>query len=184
MTRHPAGRPFISICLAVALSAFSLMARADDATVARGKYLVTISGCSDCHTPGYFIGHPEMARYLGGSNVGFAIPGLGVFVAPNLTPDKETGLGNWTPEQIVTAITTGVRPDGRVLVPIMPWQSFAHLTPADAMAIAEYLESLPPVRNKVAGPFGTSTVPNVLVMAVLPGELYATLPKPKPPSRE
>lgn len=184
MTRNPAGGPFASICLAVVLSALSLTARADDATVARGKYLVTISGCSDCHTPGHFLGHPDMARYLGGSDVGFAIPGLGVFVGPNLTPDKETGLGDWTAAEIVTAITTGVKPDGRILAPIMPWQSFAHLTPVDAMAIAEYLRSLPPVRNKVAGPFGTAAAPDILVMAVLPGEVYATLPKPKPPSQE
>jgi hypothetical protein len=51
-----------------------------------------------------------MTRYLGGSDVGFEVPGLGVFVAPNLTPDTDTGLGAWTREQIVTAIRTGVRP--------------------------------------------------------------------------
>ena len=68
---------------------------------------VRIHRCFDCHTPGYFFGKPDMARYLGGSDVGFEIPGLGVFVGPNLTPDKETGLGNWTSEQIVTALHTG-----------------------------------------------------------------------------
>jgi mono/diheme cytochrome c family protein len=77
-------------------------------------------GCGDCHTPGYFLGKPDMARNLGGSDVGFAIPGLGVFVPPNLTPDKETGLGNRTAKQIVTAVTTGKTPDGRMLAPIMP----------------------------------------------------------------
>jgi hypothetical protein len=45
-------------------------------------------GCNDCHTPGYFFGKPDMARFLGGSEVGFEIPGLGVFHGPNLTPDK------------------------------------------------------------------------------------------------
>ena len=169
------------ICLAATLSVASLAARADDATLERGKYLVTISGCNDCHTPGYLLGHPDIARYLGGSDVGFAIPGLGVFVAPNLTPDKDTGLGSWSAQQIAAAITTGVRPDGRVLAPMMPWQAFSHLTPTDAMAIAAYLQSLPPVRNKVGGPFGPATTPNVFVMTVLPGELYAKLPKPKPP---
>ncbi len=68
---------------------------------------------------------------LGGSEVGFEIPGLGVFHGPNLTPDMETGLGSWTEEQIVTAFTTGMRPDGRKLAPIMPWQAFANLTPED-----------------------------------------------------
>ena len=66
--------------------------------------------------------------------MGFEIPGLGVFYGPNLTPDKETGLGSWSKQQIVTALQTGKRPDRRVLAPIMPWRAFAKLTrgnPAD-----------------------------------------------------
>src|SRR5271166_3040405 len=96
-----------------ALFAASASASAADSQIERGKYLVTIGGCNDCHTPGYFLGKPDFSRTLGGSDVGFTIPGLGAFVAPNLTPDKETGLGNWTSEQIVAAFTTGVRTDGR-----------------------------------------------------------------------
>jgi mono/diheme cytochrome c family protein len=147
--------------------------------VERGKYLVEIGGCSDCHTAGYFLGHPDMARYLGGSDVGFGIPGHGVFVGPNLTPDKETGLGNWTEQQIVTAITTGERPDGRMLVPVMPWRGLSHLTKSDALAIAAFLKSIPAVKNKVAGPFGPDQQASVLVMSLLPGEVYAGLAKPK-----
>ena len=64
---------------------------AADAQVERGKYLAHVAGCTDCHTPGNFLGHPDTARFLGGSDVGFAMPGLGVFVPPNLTPDKATG---------------------------------------------------------------------------------------------
>lgn len=60
-----------------------VLAQAADPQVERGKYLVQLGGCFDCHTPGYFFGHPDMTKYLGGSDVGFAIPGLGVFVAPN-----------------------------------------------------------------------------------------------------
>ena len=111
-----------------------------------------------------------MERYLGGSDVGFAIPGLGVFVGPNLTPDKETGLGNWTEEQIMTALQTGVCPDGRVLAPIMLWKSFAKLTTDDAAAIARFLKSLPPLKNKVPGPFGASEPATVFVMKVVPPE--------------
>ena len=95
------------------------VANAADPQIERGKYLTSFGGCFDCHTPGYFFGKPEMERYLGGSDVGFEIPGLGVFVGPNLTPDKETGLGDWTEAEIVTALQTGVRPDGRTLAPIM-----------------------------------------------------------------
>ena len=74
--------------LGVALTAsvgLAIPASADDAQVARGRFLVTIAGCSDCHTPGALLGSPDMKRYLGGSDVGFAIPGAGVFVGENLT---------------------------------------------------------------------------------------------------
>ena len=156
-------------------------AYAADAGVERGQYLVTIEGCGDCHTPGSFFGHPDMAKFLGGSDVGFAIPGLGIFVPPNLTPDPQSGLGKWTNRQIVTALTTGVRPDGRILAPIMPWRWLAHLTPADANAIAAYLKSLPPVQHQVPGPFGPNEKPSVAVMVVVPADVYVTLPKPAPP---
>jgi mono/diheme cytochrome c family protein len=138
--------------------------------IARGKYLVQFGGCIDCHTPGYFFGKPDMARALSGSEVGFEIPGLGVFHGPNLTPDKETGLGNWTKAQIVTALQKGVRPDGRHLAPIMPSKAFANLTKSDANAIAAYLRSLAPVSNKVPGPFGPSEKPTSFVMKVVPPE--------------
>ena len=135
--------------------------------VARGKYLVAVIGCGDCHTAGYFFGKPDMPHALGGSDVGFEIPQLGVFVAPNLTSDAETGLGDWTKEQIVAALQTGKRPDGRELAPIMPWRDLASLTRDDAMAIAAYLKSLPPITNKVAGPFGAGVRPTVPVMKIV-----------------
>jgi mono/diheme cytochrome c family protein len=141
---------------------------ADPATIARGKYLVTIAGCNDCHTPGYFFGKPDMARFLGGSDVGFEIPGHGTFVGPNLTPDKTTGLGNWTDAQVVTALQKGERPDGRMLAPIMPWHAFANLTKQDADAIVAFLRSLPPVANKVPGPFGADQAPTTFVMKIVP----------------
>src|ERR1700730_8048592 len=126
-----------------------------ESPAARGKYLVTVAGCNDCHTPGYFFGKPDMARFLGGSEVGFEIPGLGVFHGPNLTPDKETGLGAWTDAQIASAFTTGKRPDGRELAPVMPYRAFANLTKEDVEAIVAFLRTLPPVKNKVGGPYGS-----------------------------
>jgi hypothetical protein len=74
--------------------------RAEETHAERGKYLVSVIPCTDCHTPGTFLGKPDMARYLAGSEVGFELPGVGVFYGSNLTPDKETGLGNWTTEQM------------------------------------------------------------------------------------
>ena len=95
------------------------------------------------------------------------IPSLGYFYGANLTPDTETGLGSWTTAQIVAAITQGVRPDGRILAPIMPWHSFANMTPDDAEAVALYLQSLPPVKHKVPGPFGASEKPTAPYMTVV-----------------
>ena len=170
-------RVMLMFALAIVLGALPRRAQAESA-VERGKYLVTISGCSDCHTPGTFLGHPDMGRYLGGSDVGFAIPGLGVFAGANLTPDRETGIGNWSTQEIVTAITTGKRPDGRGLAPIMPYEAFSHLSNADAEAIAAYLKSIKPVANKVPGPFGPDEKPSIFVFAVMPAEVFSSLPKP------
>jgi mono/diheme cytochrome c family protein len=166
MTYHLA----VMAMTAATLLGASNVVMAADRQAERGKYLVTLGGCTDCHTPGYFFGKPEQARYLGGSEVGFEIPGLGVFHGPNLTPDKDTGLGNWTTQQIVVAIQTGKRPDDRMLAPIMPWKALANLTKADATAIAVYLKSLPAVKNKVPGPFGANEKPTSFVMKIVPPE--------------
>ena len=153
-------------------------ARGDSGQIGRGKYLVSIAGCSDCHTPGGLLGSPDMKRYLGGSDVGFSIPGQGVFVGNNLTPDADTGLGKWTADQIVTAIRKGKRPDGTELSPVMPYASFANLTDDDAYAIAAFLRSLPPVSNKVVSYKSGEKVP-VAVSAVLPPDVYNALPAPQ-----
>jgi mono/diheme cytochrome c family protein len=145
----------------------SASAEAAFSIVERGKHLVTLSLCTDCHTPGYLRGTPDNERFLGGSDVGFELPGLGTFHGPNLTPDPTTGLGTWTEEEIVTAFTTGVRPDGRQLAPIMPWHAFANFPRSDALAIAAYLKSLPAIVNDVPGPFGPNQTPTGFVMKVV-----------------
>jgi mono/diheme cytochrome c family protein len=134
----------------------------------RGKYLASFSGCDHCHTPGYFFGKPDMSRNLAGSDVGFKTGDLGIFVGPNLTSDKETGLGDWTDAQIAAALTTGERPDGRILAPIMPWRSFAKMTKADVAAMVAYLRTLPAIRNKVPGPFGPDEKPPIFVSRLTP----------------
>jgi mono/diheme cytochrome c family protein len=142
----------------------------DRATLARGAYLAAIMDCGGCHTGGAMIGKPDPKLALAGSEVGFQIPGLGTFYPPNLTPDRETGLGSWSAAEIVTAVRTGVRPDGRILAPVMPWHAYAALTDADAAALAAYLKSLPPVRNAVpplTGP--TETPPAPYLAVVVPG---------------
>jgi mono/diheme cytochrome c family protein len=158
--------PFLAASLFCGLCLAAPALQAAESTVARGKYLVQFGGCGDCHTPGYFLGKVDESRYLGGSDVGFRIP-PGTFVGANLTPDKETGLGSWSVDQIETALTTGVRPDGRVLSTVMPWKDFAHLTKADAKSIALYLKSLPPVSHKVPGPLGPDEKPGFPVLTVV-----------------
>jgi len=122
------------------------------APASRGEYLVRIMDCAGCHTPGALTGKPDFTRNLAGSTVGFRLPGAGVFYPPNLTPDPDTGLGRWSEAQIARAVRHGERPDGRRLMPVMPWPSYSALTDADAAALAAYLKSLPPIRNAVPRP--------------------------------
>jgi mono/diheme cytochrome c family protein len=163
----------------IVIAATSALATARaDPQIDRGKYLVTLGSCNDCHTPGYLLGKPDTARYLGGSDVGFEMPGLGAFAGPNITPDKETGIGNWTAAEIVIALQTGVRPDGRILAPVMPWRALAQLTTDDVAAMVAYLQSLPPVKNAVPGPFGPGQKASFLLYRILPpGETVAAAPK-------
>jgi mono/diheme cytochrome c family protein len=170
--------------VALALCGLAPPAAADGAQIARGRYLVGIAGCSDCHTPGGLLGNPDIRRYLGGSDIGFSIPTQGVFVGSNLMPDKETGLGQWTADEIVVAIRKGKRPDGGEPSGVMPSASFSRLTDEDAFAIAAFLQSLPPVKNKVRNYRSKNKVRNyrssetvaISVSAVLPPELYNALP--------
>jgi mono/diheme cytochrome c family protein len=170
----------VSLALVTAVIVGAPGKAAADPQVDRGKYLVTIMGCNDCHTPGGQF-NPDPTRVLSGPDIGFGIPGLGVFVPRNLTPDMETGLGGWTADQIVTAVTTGVRPDGRVLALWMPWRTLSQLTSADATAIAAYLKSIPAIKHEIPGPFGPDEKPTVPVLTIIPPDVYASLPKPPPP---
>jgi mono/diheme cytochrome c family protein len=162
----------------IAASLLPAAAYADSAQVARGKYLVRLAGCTDCHTPGHFLGKPDMSRYLAGSEVGFEVPGVGTVVGRNLTPDKETGIGSWTLEQITTAIRTGVRPDGRSLSPIMPFAAYAGMSQSDADAIAIFLKTLPPVKHNIPGPFTANEKPTTARWRLVPPGTSATAAAP------
>lgn len=135
--------------------------------VARGKYLTTIMSCSDCHTPGTLYGAPDFSRTLSGSELGWAGP-WGVSYPRNLTPDMETGIGAWSEDDIVKAIQTGYRPDGTQLMPPMPWPNFASLSHDDAVAIAKYLKSLPPVHHKVPDKLAPGAKPKVTPVVIPP----------------
>lgn len=132
----------------------------------RGQYLATVMDCGGCHTPGALRGEPDASRPFAGSDVGFKLPGLGVFFPPNLTPDPETGLGRWSVEDIVTAVRTGRRPDGRILAPVMPYHNYSALTDEDARELASFFKALPALPNKVPGPFGDSQMPTAPFLAL------------------
>lgn len=142
------GRRLWQLLTGVVLAAFlAPPGAADKDSVKRGEYLSRIMDCGGCHTPGILEGKPDQARYLAGSEIGFHVPGHGVSYPPNLTPDEETGLGDWSVEEIMRAVRQGKRPDGRVLAPPMPWPTYANLTDEDARALAMYLKSLEPVKH-------------------------------------
>ena len=169
---------FASAAAVVAVAASLLPKAHAETPVERGAYLVVVAGCNDCHTPGFFFGKPDPQKFLGGSDVGFEIPGLGVFNGRNITPDKETGIGAWTDEQIAAAITTGKRPDGRQLAPIMNYAAFTHLTKEDVAAVVAYLRSIPPVHNKVPGPFKPGEKVTIFTFRIEPpGQIAAEAPK-------
>lgn len=140
------------------------------AKVKRGEYLVSIMDCTGCHTPGALIGKPDPNRWLAGSDVGFQIPELGIFYPPNLTPDRDTGLGAWSEADIIKAVRTGERPDGRRLVPVMPYHSYAKLTDDDAAALAAYLKTLKPTHNQVPAMTGPTEKPTAPYLGLVKPE--------------
>lgn len=133
----------------------------------RGEYLSNIMACNDCHTPGGIYGGPDFERRFAGSELGWQGP-WGVSYASNLTPDPETGLGNWTNVEIERALRSGVRKDGSPILPPMPWPNFANLTPDDMASLIAYLKSVPPVKHKVPDrvpPNGVATTPVIPIPA-------------------
>jgi mono/diheme cytochrome c family protein len=120
--------------------------------VKRGQYLVRTVGCVHCHSP-----VDEDKRLIpgllmaGGLRVG--VEPFGVYFTGNLTSDKETGLGNWTDDEIKRVITRGILKDGTRLLPYpMDWTSYASMSTDDLNAIVAYLRTIPPVSNKVPRP--------------------------------
>lgn len=150
--------------------------RAEQNPVERGRYLVTVGGCGDCHTPLKFGPNgpePDMSLMLAGTPEGVRLPPpppgqgpwflvatmtafsgpWGISYSANLTPDSLTGMGIWTEDNFVQSMRTG-RHFGvaRPLLPPMPWQNLKDLSEEDLKAIYAYLRSIPPIRNQVPEP--------------------------------
>jgi mono/diheme cytochrome c family protein len=121
---------------------------AQASVVERGAYLARAADCMVCHTT---QGGKE---YAGG--LGFKLP-FGTLYSTNITPDKETGIGNYSDREFLNALHRGTRRDGARLYPAMPYTSYTYITDADALAIKAYLLSLAPVRS--APPANTLVFP-------------------------
>ena len=120
----------------------------------RGAYLVaTIGRCGQCHTPTAWLGAPDPNRFLAGAPAGTDFL-RGSRKAPNITSDRESGIGNWSTDDIVTVLTDGTTPDfdevGGSMAEIV--KNTARLSETDRRAIAVYLQSVPPVSVAVPGP--------------------------------
>src|ERR1700675_544946 len=116
--------------------------------VERGAYLAKAADCMVCHTT------PGGKEYAGG--LGFKLP-FGTLYSTNITPDKDTGIGNYSDQDFLAAMHRGIRGDGARLYPAMPVTSYTYLRDADALALKAYLFSLPPVR--AAAPENTLMFP-------------------------
>jgi hypothetical protein len=148
-------------------------------TIERGAYLVKIMACNDCHTPWQMTARgpePDMTRMLSGHPQGLVVPAApapqgepwvwsgagtntafagpwGVSFTANLTPDLETGLGKWTAETFIATIRNGRHEgQGRPILPPMPYPMYRNATDEDLRAVFAFLQSIPPIRNRVPQP--------------------------------
>lgn len=125
--------------------------------VDRGAYLIGLLGCGSCHTNGAFDGAPEIEYSLAGSDTGIAFTNPlgdkypGIVYPANITPDMDTGIGQWSDSQIANAIRAGIGRHGSRRIATMPWQGYAQLTDDDVDALVAYLRSIKPIKKSVPG---------------------------------
>jgi mono/diheme cytochrome c family protein len=127
-------------------------ARAPEAGVARGRYITDhVAHCQECHSPRTRVGTLDNSLYLAGN-----AQGIDGEVAPNITPDPKTGIGKWSEEDIVSLLQTGFLPNfdnvqGLMALVIegVPEGGYKDMTKEDALAVARYLKSVPPIEHRV-----------------------------------
>jgi mono/diheme cytochrome c family protein len=166
-----ASSPFF---LALLLGAMSLPATAaaqapPAAEIARGKYVFGATGGCGCHTV------PKGPVNAGGRK--YEGP-YGTVYSTNITPDKETGIGGWTDEQIITAIRLGRRPNGERLVPVHPYTVFNGMAEEEVKAVVAFLRTVPPVKR---ANLPKKTLP-MFESVLLPAWLAAFAPRETPPT--
>jgi mono/diheme cytochrome c family protein len=166
-----AWRPALLLLIALAsLPALAFAQAPSAAELARGKYIFGATGGCGCHTV------PKQAANAGGRR--YDGP-FGTVYSSNITPDKETGIGNWTDEQIITATRLGRRPNGERLIPVHPFTVFNGMAADDLKALVAFLRSVTPVKRanqpkKISVPMFESVF--------LPAWLAAFAPRENPPT--
>jgi mono/diheme cytochrome c family protein len=155
-------RVFSKIILLLTLLATPAFCDDQTSSAARGKYLAILGDCAGCHTA------PHQPAFSGGLPFTAA---FGTLYSTNITPDRQTGIGNWTADQFYRALHKGIAADGRHLYPAFPYIYFAKVTRADTDALFAYLKTLPPVHkqptpNRLLFPF------NIRLMMVFWNWLY------------
>jgi len=182
--------PLVVLCAVVVVVACAKTPAAPT-PVERGKYLVNVGGCNDCHTPKVLSERGprlDTANLLSGHPQGMNLPAppqlppgpwlastdwtmtawagpWGISYAANLTPDEETGTGAWDEAMFIKALRTGQHLGaGRPILPPMPWENYAQMSDDDLKAIFAYLKSLPPVKNKVPEPVPPPAPPQSATM--------------------
>ena len=146
--------------------------------LARGAYLTSaVTPCLVCHSESSdpnAMWVPKPGTEGGGQK--WPEPALPFVVVPNITPDRETGAGDWSDDAIARAVREGIGHDGRTLFPLMPYTKFRHMSDEDLASVVTYLRTLPPIRRQLP----TSDIPfpvNRLINAE-PKPLEAAVPEP------
>lgn len=148
------------------------------ARLARGKYLVEgVNGCVGCHSPADLT-KPGAPFVDGKEGAGQVWPDkqLPWLVAPNITSDKETGIGNWSDDTLARAIREGIGHDGRALFPVMPYTNFRSMSDEDLASVIVFIRTLPPVKSQL--PQTQIPFPLSLLIRGMPEPITAPVPAP------
>ena len=137
----------------IALAAFACGASADEPSAAaeRGRYVATAANCISCHT------RDNGAAYAGGRSI--ATP-LGAIHSTNITPDRETGIGTWTEEDLSRALREGIAADGRHLFPAFPYPFYTRLSDSDIADLYAFLRTLKPIHYVRCPQCGNAKLPH------------------------
>jgi len=147
--------------------------------LARGRYLAENLGCFDCHGEHDWTKHdaPLIEGTRGAGYADFPLAGLpGRVIPPNITPDPETGAGNWTDDMVARAIREGIGHDGRALFPFMPYPDMRQMSDEDLASVIVYLRSIPPIRKAL--PKTEIIFPVKYLMRSMPQPITEPVPQP------